>query len=420
MINTKTYPNGLTLVYDQMPFVNTICFGVWVKNGSRNETLSTNGISHFIEHMLFKGTSKRSAKDIASEMDAIGGQMNAFTSKEYTCYYARTLSTHIEKSIDIISDMFLNSLFDEADIKKECNVIMEEIDMYLDSPDDLVVDKLASNIFKNQIIGHPIQGTKESVKNFDNKILCDYFSKNYHPENTVISIAGKFEVDHILELVDKYFYNFKRDFAYKPNFESAIYNKCIVQHEKDIEQVHLIAAFEGLKRDHENTYALALFNTIFGRGMSSRLFQKIREEHGLSYSIYSYHTNYKDNGLFNIYSALSPNQLHLIIELIIKEIKNLQTDKITEDILKKAKEQLKSNYLMGLESTYNKMSSIGSDKLLCDKVTTDAELIKKIDVVTTEKIYETIDLIFDLNKISFSVLGNIKTEHVDKILTDVL
>lgn len=420
MINTKTYPNGLTLVYEQMPFVNTMCFGVWIRNGSRNETLSTNGISHFIEHMLFKGTSNRSAKDIASEMDAIGGQMNAFTSKEYTCYYARTLSTHIEKAIDIISDMFLNSSFNEADITKECNVIMEEIDMYLDAPDDLVVDKLMSNVFKNQMLGHPIQGSKESVQSFDKNILCDYFSKNYHPENTVISIAGKFEVNHILELVDKYFYNFKRDFAYKPNFEPAIYDKCIIKHEKDIEQVHLIASFEGLKREHENIYALSLFNTVFGRGMSSRLFQTIREMHGLSYSIYSYHANYKDNGLFNIYSALNASQLHLIIDLIIKEIKNLQTDKITDDMLKKAKEQLKSNYLMGLESTYNKMSAIGSDKLLCNKVTTDKELIEKIDVVSIEKIYETIDLIFDLDKISFSILGNINNIDIDGIIKNAL
>ena len=416
MIETIILKNGLTIVMEPITSVRSVSFGIWVKNGSRNESPDTNGISHFIEHMLFKGTSRRSAKDIADEIDEIGGQINAYTSKELTCYYTRTLDTHFDTALDVLADMFFNSKFDDTEIKKECNVILEEINMYEDTPEDQVYDILQAEGWKNNPLGFSVLGSEKTISTFNNKTFRSYFDSNYRPEKTVIAIAGSFEPQETVKKIETYFGGFSSlNTNPVPDFKT-IYTPAFIKKEKDIEQMHLCFGFPGLPVGSERAYVLACLNTVFGGGMSSRLFQKIREEKGLVYSIYSYNAGFVDTGIFTIYAAMNPKQVEKAISLIINEIKSLHTDRISEEYLKNTKEQLKSNLLLSLESSSSRMSSLGRAQLLLNRVISPDELIQKIDAITIEKIYEVIGSVFDLGSISVSAVGKIKGMNFHKLL----
>lgn len=415
MFEIKKLKNGVTVVMEKLPFLRSISLGIFVGNGSRNENETTNGISHFIEHMLFKGTEKRSAKDIAEEMDAIGGQINAYTTKEYTCYYTRTLDTHFDTAIDIISDMYFNSKFDNKEIEKECKVIVEEINMYEDDPEDLVYDMMQYNVWKQNSLGFPILGTEKTISKFNHETFIKYKEKNYRPDNTVISVAGNFDENYVMEKIKNYFEDWKQVESDSSENSETIYNQCIVSKEKDIEQIHLCISFPGIAIGTDESYILTALNTILGGGMSSKLFQRIREQNGLAYSIYSYNSNFKDVGLFSIYAALNPSQLSDVINLIFDEIKNLKINKIDENQLSKTKEQIKSNFILSLESSSNRMSSIGRSQLLLKKILSPEELIKKVDDITIEKLYALIDKIFDFDKASLSVVGKLKGIDLNSI-----
>ncbi len=406
MVKTVSLSNNITIVYEEMPSIMSIACGVFVKNGSRMENAQNNGISHFIEHMLFKGTKNRTARQIADEVDAIGGQMNAFTSKEYTGYYIRTLFNHMDKSLEILSDMFLNSNFDNEEIKKECGVILEEIDMYEDSPEDLIHDLLQNKIFDDSL-GYSVIGRKDSISTFNHDTFVDFFEKNYHQDNIYISIVGKFEESVLLDVLEKYFGSLNRNDAYKEFQFSSKYHKSFVTKVKDIEQVHFMLAFPGFPLDSEFNYDIAALNSIFGGSMSSRLFQTIREENGLSYAVYSYMSSYIDTGAFCLYAGLNPNQTNLCYELMIKEVKRLFTDKITIEQLDRTKEQLKSNYFLGMESSMTRMLSIGKTKTVLNKVQSQEEILKKIDRISLDRIYEVAERIFDLNNMSLAAVGKI-------------
>lgn len=416
MINVVTLNNGVKVVMENIPFVRSISFGIWVKNGSRYENLESNGISHFIEHMLFKGTENRTAKDIADEIDAIGGQINAFTSKESTCYYTRTLDSHFDIALDVLADMFFNAKFDETDIEKERNVIIEEINMYEDTAEDLVHEILQYNIWNENSLGYPILGTKESISKFNTKTFKDYFKNNYRTDNTVIAIAGNFNEDEIVKKINKYFGSFASPENKRENTFNKTYNPIIVKKEKDIEQVHMAMCFPSISIGDEQSYALAVLNTIFGGGMSSRLFQKIREENGLSYSVYSYNSSYSDTGIFTIYAGLNPSQTEQVINLAIKEVNKLFTDKISEDLLSKTKEQLKSNYLLSLESTSSRMNSIGKSQLMLNRILSQDEIIQKVDAITLNDVDNLIAKIFNLEDMAFSAVGNIKGIDIEGII----
>lgn len=418
MFSTVTLSNGVRLVLETIPFVRSISCGIWVSNGSRNEDITTNGISHFIEHMLFKGTENRTARDIADEMDSIGGQINAFTSKEYTCYYTRTLENHFDIAIDILADMFFNSKFEESEIKKERGVIIEEINMYEDTPEDLVHDILQFNAFKDDSLGYPILGTQVGINTFTTKTFKNYFDANYHQDNTVIAIAGNFEAEDIVKKIESYFGKFKRKNNYVTPVFSTKFRKCLVQKEKEIEQVHICLGLPSIKLGSEQSYELALLNTIFGGGMSSRLFQKIREENGLSYSVYSYNSSYVDTGIFSIYAALNASQTNQVISLILGEIKRMFTEKISESELSRTKEQLKSNYLLSLESSSNRMNSIGRSTVLLNRILSPDELIEKINAVTLKGFYNLAEEMFDLDKLCFSAVGNIKGLDFQEMITN--
>ncbi|WIF94688.1 M16 family metallopeptidase [Caminicella sporogenes] len=396
--------NGIRVITQKIPHVRSVSIGFWVKTGSISETTLNNGISHFIEHMLFKGTHTRTAKEIANAIDSIGGQLNAFTSKECTCYYSKVLDSHISIAIDIITDMILNSKFEENDIKREKSVIFEEINMYEDSPEDLAYDILAKTIFKNHSLGLPILGTHNTVKSFQRNDIRDYMKKNYNSQNIVISVAGSFKGDDLIkELNDKIGrYNLKSEknkTAKKPDFNSNYFYKF-----KDIEQMHLCIGFKGVTNNEKDLYPLLVLNNIFGGSMSSRLFQTVREDNGLAYSIYSHPSFYKDIGLFTIYVSLSPSQLDKVTDLILKELKSLIKNSITKEELTKAKEQLKGSYILSLESTGSIMTMLGKSELFERKIKTYDEVLSNIDKVDLEALNNLTAKIFNRN-VSMSVVG---------------
>ncbi len=407
MVRKKVLDNGLTIVAERIPFVRSITMGIWIGNGSRYETKELNGISHFIEHMMFKGTLKRTSKDIAEQMDRVGGQINAFTAKEYTCYYTRTLDTHFDLALDVLTDMFFHSTFAEEEIIKERSVILEEINMYEDAPEEQVHDLLQSTIWDDSL-GYPILGSEETLKTFRQKTLKEYMSQRYQPTNTVIAVVGYFEYEELYEKLEKAFGHWKSlATPIIQSFETQ-YTPGIIKKEKDIEQVHICLGFPGPPIGSKKVYPLSILNTILGGSMSSRLFQKIREEHGLAYSVYSYPSNYQQAGLFTIYAGMNPVQTSRVLELIIEELTLLKEEFITQQEIDQTKEQLKSNYMMGLESTSGRMNSIGRSQLLLNHIQTPNEIIKKIDQVTKEDIEYLIQEIFDFTQMSVSVVGKVK------------
>ncbi len=407
MVEVVKLKNGITIVLEKISFVRSVSFGIFVKNGSRNESEKTNGISHFIEHMMFKGTKKRTAKQIADDIDSVGGQINAYTTKEYTCYYTRTLDTHFNVAFDVLKDMYFNSLFSDDDIKKERKVIIEEINMYEDTPEEVGYDLLQSEIWKGNSIGYPILGTVKSISEFNEDIIKGYYKEHYRPDNTVLALAGNFDRDMVIDEIDKYFGNFESlSLSESENvYHIPEYFKSSIKKEKDIEQVHLTLCFPGVQSGSDESYILAIVNTIFGGGMSSKLFQKIREEHGLAYTVYSFLSNFVDTGLFSIYSGLNPSQFDQVYSLILKEISDFKKEKITEAQLLKTKEQLKSNFILSLESSSSRASNIGRSMLILNKVNEVDDIIKKVDKITLEQVYSIIDKIFDLNNLSVSVVG---------------
>ena len=405
MVEIVTLKNGVRVVLESMPHLRSVCFGIWVKNGTRHEPKELNGISHFMEHMFFKGTKNRSAKQIAEEMDALGGQINAFTSREYTCFSTRTLDSHLKKGVDVLTDMFFNSLFEDEEIEKEKNVILEEINMYEDMPEDVVADLLFYEVYGDRNLGLPILGTKDTITKFNSKSFKNYFKERYTPSNIVLSIAGSFKKEEVLEILAP-FGEFAPEIDKSPLMEYE-YKKATVNKFKDIEQVHIQVGFEGLAISDEDIFSLSSLNAYLGGGMSSRLFQAIREEKGLCYSVYSYHQSFIDTGLFSIYVGNAPEHTDETFELMIKEVKRLKSDKILEDELLSVKEQLKANYVLSLESSNSRMSNIGRSLLLLDKVRTPDEIIKSIDDVNLESFYRVYDRVFDLNKISVAKVGKL-------------
>lgn len=407
MLTIRTLENGIKVVLEEIGYVRSISFGIWVKNGTRNERPEENGISHYIEHMMFKGTENRSAREIAEEMDALGGQINAYTTKEYTCYHTRVLDKHITRAMDVMSDMLLHPAFLQEDVERERNVILEEIDMYEDAPEELVHDCLQDAIWQRCSLGMPILGTEETISQFRAEQIRAYYEKNYHTENTVLSVAGNFQADEMMQLLNQYFGRWQPKAPYTPFETTATMDTVRIHRQKDVEQLHTCIAFRGLEREHPLKYALAVFNTIFGGGMSSRLFQKIREEQGLAYSIYSYTTGFADTGLFCITASMNPAQAGAVYEGIYKEIQAIQKEGISQRLLDVTKEQMISNFIIGSESTLNRTMSAGAALLLRGNVMEMEEVITKIENITCEDMNRVMELIFHTS-LGYCAVGNLK------------
>ena len=405
MYKKHVLENGLTIIGEEIPYVKSISLGVWINAGSRMEDEKISGVSHFIEHMLFKGTKNRTSKQIASEIDNLGGQINAFTSKECTCYYVKLLDSHIDIGIDVLSDMILNSKFKEDDIDKERSVIIEELKMYEDSPEDLAYDLLTENIYKNDPLGMNIIGTETSLKSLNRENLLEYFNKYYLPNNSVISISGNFNFDEIVNKIEEKFKDWKKR-EVNVDIKKAEFKSCFITKNKDIEQVNLAMSLEAIPLENDKeVYALAIINTIFGGSISSRLFQKIREEKGLVYSIYSSQSLYRKCGELGIFASMSNENLKEVYDLIIKEIKLIKKYYLTDQEIKESKEQLKGSYILGLESTSSRMMSIGRSFLLNNKVNSSDDILKSIDDVDKETVKKVIDKVFDLEKLGVCIVG---------------
>lgn len=397
--------NGIRIVAEEIKYVNSVSIGIWVRSGSRYENTQNNGISHFIEHMLFKGTKNRSAKEIASSIDKIGGQLNAFTAKECTCFYAKVLDSHFDIALDVLSDMVKNSVFDENEIAKEKKVVLEEISMYEDSPEDLVHDIYTQTVLANHSLGMPILGSRESLNSIEREDIIDYFNNNFYSNNIVISLVGSFNKEDAFEKITNVFNtyeikNITKEAKAPPEFISnSIHRK------KNTEQVHLCMGYKGLELGNKYNYPLLVMNNIFGGSMSSRLFQKIREERGLAYSVFSYPSSYIDSGLFTIYAGMKPSELKSVLGIILNEINELKENSISEEELYDSKEQLKGSYILGLESTSGRMISIGKSELLLDKIYSPEEILSLIDAVTMEDIRYAIDFIFNNECKGAAVIG---------------
>lgn len=405
MYKIHTLDNGLTIVGEEIPYLKSITLGVWVNAGSRIESEKLSGISHFIEHMLFKGTKNRTSKEIASTIDNLGGQINAFTSKECTCYYVKLLDEHIDIGLDILSDMFLNPLFDKEDIEKERQVILEELKMYEDSPEDLVYDLLMEGVYKTDALGGNIIGTKESLDNMNREIISDYFKKYYVASNSVISISGNFKFEEIVKLIEEKFKNLNKGDV---NLEITTpeFHPCFIAKNKDTEQVNLAISLKAIPlEDREDAYALSIINNIFGGSISSRLFQNIRENKGLVYSIYSAPSLYRKSGELGIYASMSNENLKKVYNLVLEEIDNIRENHLTEEEIRESKEQLKGSYILGLESTSSRMMSIGKSMLLTKKVKDPNDIIESINNIEKARIDLIIDKVFNKENIGICIVG---------------
>lgn len=420
MINKYTLDNGIRIVAEKIEYVKSASIGIWVKVGSNNENDETNGLSHFIEHMLFKGTKNRKSNKIAEDIDNLGGQINAFTSKESTCFYVKVLDENINEAVDILSDMFFNSLFHQEEIDKEISVVIEEIKMYEDSPEDVVHDKLTEIVFDKSPMAYNILGTEENIKTFNTKKVIDYMRKNYSPYNTVIAIAGNFEEENFLNLIKDKFKDWQNENTIHIDIDG-VYERKIVGINKDLEQLHLCIGNKTIGRHDSFYYPLLVLNNIFGGTMSSRLFQEVREKKGLVYSIYSFVSNYTSCGIFSIYAGMSCDQIEDALRTILNEMTNMKNGNITQEEFKRAKQQIKGNYILGLESTSSRMSSIGRRELIYDEVLYPEDIIKSINDVKYEDVLKMTDDLFDIDKLSITYTGNlIKHKEIGEKINKVL
>ena len=404
MVEKIILDNGVRVLHEKLEHVRSCALGVWVENGSCHEPDELAGISHYIEHMMFKGTESRTATDLAKAFDAIGGQVNAFTTKEHTCYYARTLDTHVQKAAELLCDMVLHSAFRPEDVDLERGVILEEIGMYEDTPEDLVSEILSAAVYPSQPLGRPILGTQGTLQHIDSAALKDYRSKQYVGENTIISLCGSFS-DADLKAVCEAFSALP---AGAPReMPEAAYRKAVVVKKKDIEQNHLLLVFPGLYANHPDRYVLAALNNILGAGMSSRLFQRVRERSGLCYSIYSFTSLYQNTGVLGIYVALGRETQEDALRMIREELELFRDEGVTQEELSRTKEQLKTTLLMSLESTNSRMSSMARNEMIFGHAQSPEEAVEKLEQVTVEDVHRLAKELLDFDQMSFSAVGNV-------------
>jgi len=392
LLQKHTCKNGLRVVVENMPSVRSVTIGIWILTGSRNEEEKNNGLSHFLEHMFFKGTKKRSAKEIAEAFDAIGGMVNAFTSKEYTCYYAKVLDTHKDFALEVLADMFFESQFAQEEIEKERKVVLEEIKMAEDTPDDIIHDWLAEAAYGKHPLGLPILGSESTLMSFTSESVRNYKESHYVPGKMVVSVAGNVD-DAFIKNVEEHFGAFQAESAHRA-LEVPPFKPNTISRSKETEQAHLTIGYQGLKLDDPASYSLMVVNNVLGGSMSSRLFQDVREEKGLAYSVFSYHSTYMDSGMLTIYAGTGKEQLDELQKTIYQTLEKLKADGLTDKELRNTKEQLKGNYMLGLESTNSRMSRNGRNELLLGKHPSLNELIERIDSVTMEDVDAVIQEIF--------------------------
>jgi predicted Zn-dependent peptidase len=406
-IRRQVLPHGLIVITEQMQHIRSASIGVWLETGSRDEDAHWNGISHFIEHMVFKGTKHRTAEEIARQVDSIGGNMDAFTAKECICFNVKVLDEHIPIALDILSDLVLHPVFDSQDITRERGVILEEIKMDQDNPDYLVHEIFTQNFWKDHPLGRPILGTKETVKRFERQPVLDAYGHHFSPGNIIVSAAGNLDHDRFVDLVIQHFEHMK---PVKNGLHSAapkVVPRIVLRNKKSLEQVQLCIGVPSHAIAHEKRHASYILNTLLGGGMSSRLFQNIRERQGLAYSIYSDLNPYRDTGCLAVYAGTSRESAAKVVQSVVSEFRKLKAEPVPEEELRRSKDQLKGSLMLSLESSTARMSNLARQEMYFDRFYDLDELIEKIEAVTTEDLQSLANEFFHTELIAVTALGNL-------------
>ena len=404
-IHKDVLPNGLIILTETMPVVRSVTVGIWVKTGSRQEREEENGISHFIEHMVFKGTKNRSAEQIARQADSIGGHLDAFTAKECTSFSVKALDEHLPRAFDIVSDLFINPVFQAEDIGKESKVIQEEIKMVEDTPDDLVHEIFTQSYWRGHALGRPILGTRHTVSSFNRESVVEYFRRHYTPNSTLIAAAGNVEHARFVDLVTQYFGSLPcgptEDDGPPPTPHPAIRHR----HKKELEQVHLLVGAPSYPQPHDKRFACYILNTVLGGGMSSRLFQNIREKRGLVYSVFSGLSSFRDAGCLSVYAGTSLENARQVLNLILDEFRQLKAQPISEEELRHAKDYLKGSLLLSLETTGSRMANLARQEIYFGRYITLDETSQSVEKVTASEVLEVAREFFQTERLAVTFLG---------------
>jgi len=401
-----TLENGVRVLTQSMPYARSVSMGVWVNVGARDESVPENGISHMIEHMIFKGTRKRSAFQIAKEFDAIGGHSNAFTSFENTCYHARVMDTELETMVDILTDIFLNSVFDESEVEKERPVIFQEIGMVEDNPEEYVHQLAGSAYWGDNPLGRSILGTRENILGFTSDKIRTFFHRSYQPNHIVVTAAGNIEHSRIVELIAPAFSGVQSGKPF-PNRQTPDARARINLHHRDLEQLHICLTTLGIAITDPRRYAFSLLNTIFGGNMSSRLFQKVREHRGLAYAVYSFVSSYEDIGMFGAYAGVQPDKAAETVEIIVEEMRNLERQPIETTELQDAKNYTKGNLLLASESVDNQMVRLAQNEINFGRHIPLQEVIDRVESVTPTDVQEIAAELFHRDRLALTTLGSV-------------
>jgi predicted Zn-dependent peptidase len=417
-IEVATLSNGVRVISEEMGHVRSVSLGVWIRTGSRRETSEENGISHFIEHMLFKGTKNRSAEEIARSVDSIGGGLDAFTAKEMVSYNTKVLDEHLPIAFDVLADMVRNPLFREEDIEKEKGVILEELKMEVDNPEYLLHDIFSSNFWKDHPLGKPIIGSKDTIRAFDRGMIDSYFQRYYSPSNILITAAGNLNHANLVELARQHFEDLRVNGTLAPEVPPVPHARLVFRDKKSLEQTHLYMGVPAYPFPHELRFACYTLNTILGGGMSSRLFQNIREKQGLAYAVYSELSMYRDTGCMAIYAGTAVETAGKVIDSIVKEFRELKENLVPAEELRRAKDNLKGSFMLGLESTSSRMGNLARQDLYFQRFFTLDEMLESIEAVDAEQVREIAREFFNPKNITLAVLGNlgdfrIKREDLD-------
>ena len=406
-IRKEVLPNGLRILTEVMQEVRSVSVGIWINTGSRREPPDQNGICHFIEHMLFKGTTHRTGEQIARSVDSIGGHLDAFTAKECVCFSTKVLDEHLPVAFDVLSDLLLNPLFKEDDIVRERGVVLEELKMDEDNPDYLVHEIFTQNFWKDHPLGKPILGTKETVRRLDQKALWDYFRRHYAPNRMIISAAGNLEHQRVVDLVSQYYGGLGPSAEELPEAAPQPHSRITLRNKKDLEQVHLCLGVPSYPLPHERRYGCYLLNTVLGGGMSSRLFQNIREKQGLAYAVFSELNPYRDTGCLSVYAGTSAEAALKVVELVMKEFRDLKANAVPPEELRRAKDHLKGSLMLSLESTTARMSNLARQEMYFEKFFSLDEIAARIERVTPEELVEIAKEFFRTTQVAVTALGNL-------------
>lgn len=416
LIQKTVLDSGIKVITEEMPGVESSTIGIWVTSGSRNETPASSGVSHFIEHLLFKGTERRSALDISREIESVGGVLNAFTGREYTCFYVKVLNKDLPLAIDLLSDIFINSRFDKVEMEKEKMVVLQEIKMVEDTPDDIIHDTFAERFWPNHPLGRPILGTSETIKSMERADILEYFNSHYISGNVLITAAGGLRHTKVMRLVGKAFKKVKK-IGVKKELGAPKPKSGVKLVKKELEQVHICIGVPVPPQPHPDRYGIYLINTILGGGMSSRLFQEVREKRGLAYSVYTYLSLCKDAGALVAYAGASPESLPEVARLILREFGRCAKG-VTKEELDNAREQLKGGMLLGLETSDNRMTKLARDEMFFGKVVPVRELVKGIDGVTLAGLGRLAKRIFAPSGLTVVAMGKVSPKLLPKSLAN--